>query len=61
MPVGIAAFLLARSLVDESRVEMEERRFDIPGAVLVTGGLALFVYAISRRRSSAGGRSRRSA
>ncbi len=48
VPVGIAALLLVRSLVDESRVEMEERRFDIPGAVLITGGLALFVYAISR-------------
>jgi EmrB/QacA subfamily drug resistance transporter len=48
VPIGIAAFLLTRRLVDESRVEVEERDFDIPGAVLITGGLALFVYAISR-------------
>jgi EmrB/QacA subfamily drug resistance transporter len=48
VPVGIAAFLLVRSLVDESRADLEERSFDIPGAVLVTSGLALFVYAISR-------------
>ena len=48
VPVGIAAFLITRRLVDESKIEVEERDFDIPGAVLVTGGLALFVYAISR-------------
>ncbi len=48
VPVGAAALLIVRSLVDESKVEVEERQFDIPGAVLVTGGLALFVYAISR-------------
>ena len=48
IPVGIAALLLVRSLVDESRADLEERSFDIPGAVLVTSGLALFVYAISQ-------------
>ena len=48
VPVGIAALLLVRSLVDETRVAVEERSFDIPGAVLITGGLALFVYTISR-------------
>src|SRR3954469_19771326 len=48
VPVGIAAFLITRRLLDESRVEMEELPFDIPGAVLIAGGLALFVCAISR-------------
>ena len=48
VPVGILAFLLTRRLVDESRVEVADRQFDIPGAVLVTGGLALLVYAITQ-------------
>jgi EmrB/QacA subfamily drug resistance transporter len=48
VPVGATALLITRRLVDESRVETAERSYDIPGAVLVTGGLALLVYAISR-------------
>src|SRR5262249_32255113 len=48
VPVGILAFLITRRLVDESRVEVADRQFDIPGAVLVTGGLALLVYAITQ-------------
>src|ERR671932_434163 len=37
-PVGIGAFLLAPVLLDESR-DAHARSFDLPGAVLVTGGL----------------------
>jgi EmrB/QacA subfamily drug resistance transporter len=48
VPVGATALLLTRRLVDESRVETAERSYDVPGAVLVTSGLALLVYAISR-------------
>ena len=48
VPVGILAFLLTRRLVDESRVDVADRQFDIPGAFLVTGGLALLVYAITQ-------------
>src|SRR3954453_1353509 len=48
VPVGITALLLTRRLVDESRVETAERSYDVPGAGLGTGGLALLVYAISR-------------
>ena len=48
VPVGVIAFLLTRSIVAESREETAEREFDIPGAVMVTAGLAIFVYAISR-------------
>ncbi|MFN2470385.1 MAG: DHA2 family efflux MFS transporter permease subunit [Gaiellaceae bacterium] len=47
VPVGAAALLLTRRLVAESRNDLGERRFDLPGAVLVTGSLALFVYTIS--------------
>lgn len=46
VPVGIAAALLAPRLLPESRDEHETRSFDIPGAVTVTAGLALLVYAI---------------
>jgi EmrB/QacA subfamily drug resistance transporter len=48
VPVGILAFLLTRAVVAESREETAERNFDALGAVVVTGGLALLVYAISR-------------
>jgi len=45
-PIGIAAALLAPRLLDESRDEVEHRSFDVVGAVLVTGGLVLLVYAL---------------
>jgi len=47
VPVGIAAFLLAPRFVRESRSERESS-FDVGGAVTVTAGLALFVYAVSK-------------
>src|SRR5213592_3637872 len=48
VPVGMLVFVLAMSFVPESRVEVAQRRFDVAGAVTVTGGLALLVYAISK-------------
>jgi EmrB/QacA subfamily drug resistance transporter len=47
VPIGTAALLLARRLVPESRLEGVRRRFDVLGAVTVTGSLLLLVYAIS--------------
>jgi len=47
VPVGAAALLLAPRLVPESRLATARRRFDPFGAVAVTGGLSLLVYAIS--------------
>jgi EmrB/QacA subfamily drug resistance transporter len=47
VPVGAAALLLAPRIVPESRLETARRRFDPFGAVTVTGGLSLLVYAIS--------------
>jgi len=41
-------FLLTRPVVPESRADLGHRRFDAAGAVTVTGGLALLVYAISK-------------
>jgi EmrB/QacA subfamily drug resistance transporter len=46
VPIGIAAALLARALVAESRVEAAERRFDLAGGVTVTAALVAAVYAI---------------
>src|SRR5437773_2566363 len=48
VPVGATVLLLTRPIVPESRVEAAQRRFDAAGAVTVTGGLALLVYAISK-------------
>jgi EmrB/QacA subfamily drug resistance transporter len=48
VPVGVLVFALAAAIVPESRVEAAQRRYDIAGAVTVTGGLALLVYAISK-------------
>jgi EmrB/QacA subfamily drug resistance transporter len=45
-PIGIAAALLAPRLLGESRDEVEHRSFDVVGAVLVTSGLVLLVYAL---------------
>jgi EmrB/QacA subfamily drug resistance transporter len=45
-PIGIAAALLAPRLIAESRSEAEVRSFDVAGAVSVTAGLSLLVYAL---------------
>ncbi len=47
VPVGAAALLLAPRVVPESRLQTARRRYDPLGAVTVTGGLSLLVYAIS--------------
>jgi EmrB/QacA subfamily drug resistance transporter len=47
IPVGVTAFILAPLLLKESR-DAYVKRFDVPGAVLVTGGLSLLVYAITQ-------------
>src|SRR5206468_1306050 len=50
VPVGVTAFLLAPRFVRESRSEHQTSP-DIAGAVTVTAGLALLVYAISQAPS----------
>src|SRR5206468_2986654 len=47
VPVGVTAFVLAPLLLKESR-DAHVKRFDVPGAVLVTSGLSLLVYAITQ-------------
>ena len=48
VPVGAAALALTTRYVRESRIEVPERRYDPFGAVSVTAGLVLLVYAISK-------------
>src|SRR5213595_1816292 len=48
VPVGALVLLLTPRIVHESRRDTEKRHYDALGAVLVSGGLALMVYAISR-------------
>jgi EmrB/QacA subfamily drug resistance transporter len=48
VPIGLAALALAPRIVPESRLEGVRRRFDPLGAITVTGGLLLFVYALSK-------------
>jgi EmrB/QacA subfamily drug resistance transporter len=47
VPVGVAALILTPLLLTESR-DATVKSFDVPGAMLVTGGLSLFVYAITQ-------------
>ncbi|MGZ4428605.1 MAG: MFS transporter [Nocardioidaceae bacterium] len=47
VPVGVVGFSLAPLLLQESR-DARVRRFDLPGAVLVTSGLSTLVYGITQ-------------
>ena len=46
LPVGALIMAGARPLLPESRAGLGHRRFDVPGAVTVTSGLSLLVYAV---------------
>ncbi len=46
VPIGVLCALAAPRVLAESHAEAETRNFDIPGAVTVTAGLALLVYAL---------------
>src|SRR3954464_15111998 len=48
IPIGAAALVLARRIAPESRLNVARRRYDPFGAVTVTGGLLLGVYALSQ-------------
>ncbi|MGN6432008.1 MAG: DHA2 family efflux MFS transporter permease subunit [Gaiellaceae bacterium] len=48
VPVGIAAIALTPMLLRESRADLAHRHFDFPGAVSITAGLMLLVYATTR-------------
>src|SRR5205807_772711 len=46
VPIGIIAAMLAPRFLVESRAEDGANTFDLPGAVTVTAGLSLLVYAV---------------
>src|SRR5829696_7966953 len=46
VPIGIATAMLALRYVPESKAALRTRGIDLPGAVTVTAGLVVLVYAI---------------
>jgi EmrB/QacA subfamily drug resistance transporter len=48
VPVGLAVIGVTPFLVRESRAQLDHRHFDVAGAVSITGGLMLLVYAMTR-------------
>src|SRR5262245_13967640 len=48
VPVGLAVMALTPWLLAEGRAELGHRHFDLAGAVTVTGGVMLLVYAMTR-------------
>jgi EmrB/QacA subfamily drug resistance transporter len=58
VPVGIGALLATRRYVPESRVDVVHRTFDLAGAVTVTSGLVVLVYAIIKAQAWSWGSSR---
>ena len=46
VPIGIGVVLAAFRWVPESKMEAQDRRFDLAGAISVTAGLIVLVYAI---------------
>src|SRR5512133_314959 len=55
VPVAVAAIALTPVLLRESRAELGHRHFDVAGAVSVTSGLMLLVYALTRATSDGWG------
>jgi EmrB/QacA subfamily drug resistance transporter len=48
IPIGAAVIGLAAVYLPESRLELQERRFDLMGASLITSGLMVLVYGMTR-------------
>jgi len=48
VPIGVAALLLTRRVVPDSRLRPAQRHYDLLGAATVTSGLIIGVYAISQ-------------
>jgi EmrB/QacA subfamily drug resistance transporter len=51
IPVGIAVLIAGRRLIPHESAVAKERRLDVPGAVLISGGLTAIVYGIVRTDS----------
>jgi len=48
VPIGVAVMLLAPWLIAESRGQLAQRSFDLPGAATVTAGISALVFALVR-------------
>jgi EmrB/QacA subfamily drug resistance transporter len=46
VPIGLAVIVAGQRVLEESRVEMGSRSFDVLGAITVTAGLTLLVYGL---------------
>jgi EmrB/QacA subfamily drug resistance transporter len=51
VPVGVIALALTLRFIPESRANLGHRSFDLAGAVTVTGGLVVLVFAIVKAQS----------
>ena len=51
VPVGVATLLATLRFVPESRADLPHRTFDLAGAVTVTAGLVVLVYAIVKAQA----------
>jgi EmrB/QacA subfamily drug resistance transporter len=51
VPVGLAVLLTARRVIPQAGAVARERKLDVPGAVLISGGLTAIVYGIVRTDS----------
>ncbi|MGI8713754.1 MAG: MFS transporter [Solirubrobacteraceae bacterium] len=58
VPVGVATVMLALRYVKESRMDVAHRSYDVAGAVAVTGGLVVLVYAIVKAQAYGWGSAR---
>jgi hypothetical protein len=58
VPVALLVMALTPGLIPESRSESQTRTFDLAGAVTVTAGLSLLVYAIVDAESAGWGSTR---
>src|SRR3954470_6106253 len=58
VPIGLAAAAIAPMLLAESRSTGDRRHFDVAGAVSVTAGLSLLVYALVDANSAGWGSGR---
>jgi EmrB/QacA subfamily drug resistance transporter len=55
VPIGLIAAAIAPSLIAESHAEAETRTFDVAGAITITAGLSLLVYALVDANSAGWG------
>src|ERR1700748_2925782 len=58
VPVGVATLIATLRIVPESRADVQHRAFDLAGAITVTGGLVVLVYAIVKAQDFGWGSAR---